>query len=84
MNDPFQDFQFLNSTSITINGRDAVIKAEVYHSSKEQHLLKQGGNAALLRFYSITYAGEKASHLLNEVEVIGLIGQARFIDFRRK
>jgi len=81
MNDPFQEFKFLTPTSITINGREAVIKAEVYQSSKEQHLLGQGGDAALLRFYSITYAGEMASQLLNEVEVIGLIGQAHFLKF---
>lgn len=80
MDDSFQDFKFSTPTSISINGRGAVIKAEIYQFSKAQRLLAQGGDAALLRFYSITYADEKASHLLNEVEVIGLIGQTYFLE----
>jgi hypothetical protein len=81
MNDPFQEFKFMTPTLITINGREAVIKADGYQSSQEQYLRVQGGNAALLRFYSITYAGEMASHLINEIEVIGLIGQDQFSKF---
>lgn len=44
-----------------INGKEAVIKAEVYESSKELYLMKQGGDTALLRLYSITYTGKKTS-----------------------
>jgi hypothetical protein len=78
MNRPFQDFKFLTPTSTIINGKAATIKAEIYQASKEQHLPARSGNAAQLRFYSITYAGENTSQLLNEVELIELIGKVRF------
>lgn len=81
MNDPFQGFKFLTPTSFTINDREAMIKAEIYQSSKEQYLLKRGDNAVLLRLYSVTYAGKESSHLLNEVDVMKLIGQDRFFNY---
>jgi hypothetical protein len=78
MNDLFQGFKFLTPTLITINGREAMIEANTFLSSREQDL-PEGGDAALLRLYSITYVGENKSRLLNEVEVIELIGQVSFL-----
>lgn len=75
---PEDDFRFTQPTTIYIAGKKATVHAEVYRSSQEKKVADLNASPALLRLYSLQFDGEAASQLLNEVELIEIIGRQVF------
>ena len=75
---PEDEFRFTQPTTIYIAGKKATVTAEIYRSSQEQKAIDLNASPALLRLYSLHYDGEAASQMLNEVELIEIIGQQIF------